>query len=160
MSSSPTKRQAEYLAFIQAFTTRRGMSPSFEDIARHFLTTTPSVNGMIKTLESRGFLTRVPGQARTLRVVPLPNPVSRPPESAQAAAARFACLVAEHLVPVLGADEAALDAVARALDEMCEEIGASLDDAAQAQAALQKAIRAARRAGRVPRPDPDLGGSR
>lgn len=173
MTSSPTKRQAEYLAFIRAFTVRRGMSPSFEDLAQHFLTTAPTVNGMIKTLEAKGFLTRVPGQARTLRiVVPLPDPeVDRPSVSAQVAtAARFACLVAEHLVPVVagppgqvvtgrgGLDEAALDAVARALDAMCAEVGASADDAAQAQAVLQKAIRAARRARPPSQPSPDPGG--
>jgi SOS-response transcriptional repressor LexA len=66
---TPTARQAEYLSFIRTFTDRWGMPPSFEEIGRHFMTTAPSVNNMIKTLEARGFLTRVPGQARTLRVI-------------------------------------------------------------------------------------------
>ncbi len=62
-----TYRQGEYLAFIHDFTERRSMAPSFEEIGKHFGTTPPSVNGMIKTLEQRGFLSRQPGVARSLR---------------------------------------------------------------------------------------------
>ncbi|MBI3929940.1 MAG: MarR family transcriptional regulator [Armatimonadetes bacterium] len=64
-----TRRQGEYLAFIHHFTSRRGIAPSFEEIASHFGTSPPSVNGMIKTLEVHGLVSRVPGQARTLRVL-------------------------------------------------------------------------------------------
>jgi SOS-response transcriptional repressor LexA len=64
-----TVRQGEYLAFIHSYTTKVGVSPSFEDIARHFGTATPNVNGMIKTLERRGLLSRTPGAARSLRVL-------------------------------------------------------------------------------------------
>ena len=63
-----TPRQGEFLAFIQRFTERHGVAPSFGEIAAHFGTSSPSVNGMIKTLERRGLLNRVPGAARTLRV--------------------------------------------------------------------------------------------
>jgi repressor LexA len=68
LPESYTARQGQYLAFIHSYIVRRGYAPSFEDIARHFGTTTPSVNGMIKTLERRGLLERVPGVARSLRV--------------------------------------------------------------------------------------------
>jgi SOS-response transcriptional repressor LexA len=64
-----TVLQGEYLSFIHSYTTRYGVSPSFEDIARHFGTAPPNVNGMIKTLEKRGLLSRIPGAARTLRVL-------------------------------------------------------------------------------------------
>ena len=64
-----TVRQGEYLAFIHRYTTKVGVSPSFEDIARHFGTAPPNVNGMIKTLERRGLLSRSPGVARSLRVL-------------------------------------------------------------------------------------------
>ncbi|OGP87289.1 MAG: hypothetical protein A2Y95_06265 [Deltaproteobacteria bacterium RBG_13_65_10] len=82
-----TARQGEMLAFIHRFTAKHGVAPSFEEIASHFGTSSPSVNGMIKTLERRGLLSRVPGVARSLRVlVPsslLPNsefgsPIRRP----------------------------------------------------------------------------------
>ena len=64
-----TVRQGEYLSFIHGYTTKVGVSPSFEDIARHFGTAPPNVNGMIKTLERRGLLSRSPGVARSLRVL-------------------------------------------------------------------------------------------
>jgi SOS-response transcriptional repressor LexA len=64
-----TARQGEILAFIHCFTARHGVAPSFEEIASHFGTSSPSVNGMIKTLERRGLLSRVPGAARSLRVL-------------------------------------------------------------------------------------------
>lgn len=64
-----TARQGEYLSFIHSYTTKVGVSPSFEDIARHFGTAPPNVNGMIKTLVRRGLLSRTPGAARSLRVL-------------------------------------------------------------------------------------------
>ncbi len=64
-----TARQGEYLAFIHRYTQKFGVAPSFEDIGRHFGTTAPSVNNMIKTLCARGLLARLPGVARSLRVV-------------------------------------------------------------------------------------------
>jgi hypothetical protein len=69
MAAAFTPRQGDYLAFIERFTARHGLAPSFEEIGLHFGTTAPSVNGMIKTLVSRGLLSRVPGVARSLRVV-------------------------------------------------------------------------------------------
>ena len=64
-----THRQGQFLSFIRGYTVRHGIAPSFEDIGAHFGVTAPSVNSMIKTLERNGLLTRVPGAARTLRVV-------------------------------------------------------------------------------------------
>jgi len=69
VSAMFTVRQGEYLSFIHSYTTKVGVSPSFEDIARHFGTAPPNVNGMIKTLERRGLLSRSPGVARSLRVL-------------------------------------------------------------------------------------------
>ncbi len=69
MSPAFTARQGEYLAFIHRYTQKFGVAPSFEDIGRHFGTTPPSVNNMIKTLCARGLLSRSPGVARSLRVV-------------------------------------------------------------------------------------------
>ena len=64
-----TARQGEVLAFIHRFTAKHGVAPSFEEIASHFGISSPSVNGMVKTLERRGLLSRVPGTARSLRVL-------------------------------------------------------------------------------------------
>lgn len=63
-----TKRQGEFLAFILRYTQKRGMAPSYDDMAEHFGISSPSVNGMMKTLERNGFISRVPGAARTVRV--------------------------------------------------------------------------------------------
>jgi repressor LexA len=69
MALAFTARQGEYLTFIHRFTQRFGVAPSFEEIGRHFGTTPPSVNNMIKTLCARGLLSRLPGVARSLRVL-------------------------------------------------------------------------------------------
>lgn len=148
----PTKRQAEYLAFLRAFTDRWGVPPSFEEIGRHFGTTAPSVNSMVKMLEARGFLTRVPGQARTLRVLVPEEPhdastTARAPETARdhdvATAVGLASLVVERLVPALkGVSEEhrwrALDAVLAALDATCLRAGATAEQRQGAQAALRR----------------------
>jgi SOS-response transcriptional repressor LexA len=69
MAPAFTARQGEYLTFIHRFTQRFGVAPSFEEIGDHFGTTPPSVNNMIKTLCARGLLSRLPGVARSLRVI-------------------------------------------------------------------------------------------
>ena len=63
-----TKRQGEFLAFILRYTQKHGIALSYEDMATHFGISSPSVNGMMKTLERHGFISRVPGAARTVRV--------------------------------------------------------------------------------------------
>ena len=69
MTAPFTRRQGEYLAFIHRFAAKHGVAPSFAEIGSHFGTSAPCVNGMIKTLERRGLLSRVPGAARSLRVL-------------------------------------------------------------------------------------------
>jgi hypothetical protein len=56
--SGPTRRQAEYLEFIERYMHRFGIAPAETDIQRHFLVSAPSVNHMIRTLERRGFISR------------------------------------------------------------------------------------------------------
>ncbi len=68
MAAKITQRQGQFLSFILRFTERYGVSPSFDELAAYFGITSPSVNGMIKTLERNGFISRIPGAARTLRV--------------------------------------------------------------------------------------------
>src|SRR3989442_13955835 len=64
-----TARQGQFLAFIHGFTVKHGYAPSFEQIGAHFGVTAPSVNSMIKMLDRRGLLSRLPGVARSLRVL-------------------------------------------------------------------------------------------
>src|SRR6266851_1292129 len=68
MAAEFTARQGQFLAFIHGFTVKHGYAPSFEQIGAHFGITAPSVNNMVKTLERRGLLSRLPGVARSLRV--------------------------------------------------------------------------------------------
>ncbi len=153
----PTKRQSEYLDFIRAYTNRRGIPPSFEEIAQHFMTTPPSVNGMVKTLEAKGFLTRIPGQARTLRVTLPPDLLAPTKVTAKRApsggdetraAVTLACLVIERVIPALMAFPEAsrrgvLDAVRDALEVHLAATGASTDARRAAGDDLRRAALAA-----------------
>jgi len=67
-SERPTQRQLEYLAFIAKYMGRFGIAPAEADIQRHFLVSAPSVHQMMQTLERRGFITRLPGVARSTRI--------------------------------------------------------------------------------------------
>jgi len=67
-ANRPTKRQLDYLLYIQKYMTRYGRAPAESDIERHFLVSAPSVNQMMQTLERRGFITRQPGVPRSTRL--------------------------------------------------------------------------------------------
>jgi DNA-binding MarR family transcriptional regulator len=68
--SSPrfTDTQGQYLAFIHAYALVNGRPPAETDIQRFFAVTPPSVHNMIKELERRGLITRVPRQPRSIAV--------------------------------------------------------------------------------------------
>jgi|SRR3990170_4674533 len=64
-----TPLQGQYLAFIDAYATMKGVAPAEADLQRFFRVTPPSVHQMVLTLERCGFISRVPGQARSIRLV-------------------------------------------------------------------------------------------
>jgi Mn-dependent DtxR family transcriptional regulator len=64
-----TKKQGQYLAFIYYYTKVNGRPPAEADMQRYFQTTPPTVHQMVLTLESKGFIEREPGRARTVRVL-------------------------------------------------------------------------------------------
>jgi DNA-binding MarR family transcriptional regulator len=66
--SSPrfTDTQGQYLAFIHAYALVNGRLPAEADMQRFFAVTPPSVHNMIKELERRGLITRVPRQPRSI----------------------------------------------------------------------------------------------
>ena len=68
--SSPrfTDTQGQYLAFIHAYALVNGRPPAEADMQRFFGVTPPSVHSMIKELERRGLITRVPRQPRSIAV--------------------------------------------------------------------------------------------
>ena len=69
MNKEPTHKQGQYLAFIYYYSKLHGRAPAEADIQRYFRVTPPTVHQMILTLEERGFISRIPGQARSLRVL-------------------------------------------------------------------------------------------
>jgi repressor LexA len=71
-----TKRQKAVLDFLIRFISKRGYSPSFEEIARSLkLTSLATVHKHITTLERKGFIRRGYNQSRSIEVVQLPKPV-------------------------------------------------------------------------------------
>lgn len=67
-SERPTKRQLEYLTFISKYIDHFRRAPAESDIQRHFFVSAPTVNQMMQMLERRGFITRQPGVARSIRI--------------------------------------------------------------------------------------------
>ena len=68
METTYTPTQGQYLAFIYYYTKIHGIAPAEADIQRYFQTSPPAIHQMIVTLEKRGFICRVPGQARSINL--------------------------------------------------------------------------------------------
>jgi hypothetical protein len=64
-----TERQGQYLAFIHYYTKVNGKPPAEADMQRYFRVTPPTVHQMVVTLEANGFIERVPGQGRSIRLL-------------------------------------------------------------------------------------------
>ncbi|MBI3774436.1 MAG: SOS response transcriptional repressor [Gammaproteobacteria bacterium] len=75
--SAPTERQGQFLAYIDQYNMVNGCAPAEADMQRFFQITPPSVHSMVLTLERRGFIRRVPGQARSIALMVPPE--SLPP---------------------------------------------------------------------------------
>lgn len=64
-----TTRQQEVLGYIQWHMGMHGTWPSFREIEAHFgFKSTNAVMGHLRALERKGYISRVPGQARTFRI--------------------------------------------------------------------------------------------
>jgi len=135
ITPSFTARQGEYLAFIHGFTLRHGLAPSFDEIAAHFGTSSPSVNGMIKTLERRGLLSRLPGAARTLRVL---VPASLLPESDYGSRSRHRP-TASLETGALSLEDAAVTSAAAVLDVLMAKLTPTLPPGAETSGPVTEA---------------------
>ena len=69
MERKYTAKQGQYLAFIYYYTKLNRCPPAEADMQRYFKTTPPTVHSMVLNLEKLGLIERVPGQARTIRVL-------------------------------------------------------------------------------------------
>lgn len=77
-----TELQGQYLAYLHQYGILNGCAPSEADMQRFFQVTLPTVHQMVLTLERRGFIQRIPGQARsiTLTVPPESLPLLKRPQ--------------------------------------------------------------------------------
>jgi DNA-binding MarR family transcriptional regulator len=73
MNTTPTTRQGQFLAYIHQYSVLNGCAPAEADMQRYFQITPPSVHSMVLTLERRGFIRRVPGQARSIVLAERPE---------------------------------------------------------------------------------------
>lgn len=69
-----TQKQRDLLLFIHEYTSRTGLSPSFEEMKEGLdLKSKSGIHRLINALVERGFLERLPNKARALEVKKLPE---------------------------------------------------------------------------------------
>lgn len=70
MTKKPyTAKQGQYLAFIFYCTKIHECAPAESDMHNYFKVSPPSIHQMVLTLESNGFIERIPGQGRSIRLL-------------------------------------------------------------------------------------------
>jgi repressor LexA len=69
MTEQYTEKQGQYLAFINSYMTMYGRAPAEAELQRFFGTTPPTIHQMILKLEEKGFISRVPGQPRSIKLL-------------------------------------------------------------------------------------------
>jgi Mn-dependent DtxR family transcriptional regulator len=63
-----TPKQGQYLSFIYYYIKLNRIAPAEADFARYFQVSAPAVHQMIKKLEADGWISRTPGQARSIKL--------------------------------------------------------------------------------------------
>ena len=63
------------MAFIQTHTRLHRHAPAESELQGYFQTTPPGVHGMLKTLQRKGFISRVAGVARSIKVLLAPHEI-------------------------------------------------------------------------------------
>ncbi len=75
-----TKRQKEILEFVERHEWRHGYWPSIREIQHRFkFRSTNAVMGHLRALERKSAIQRIPGQARTFRIIRSDDPAAVPP---------------------------------------------------------------------------------
>jgi hypothetical protein len=64
-----TPTQGKYLSYIHAYTVGFGLPPAESEIAKAIGVAPPSVNQMMKTLQSKGLIQREPGVTRSIKIL-------------------------------------------------------------------------------------------
>jgi DNA-binding MarR family transcriptional regulator len=78
-----TALQGQYLGFIRTYTLIHRQAPAESDMQHFFRVTPPTVHSMVLALERRGLIERVPGKARSIRVIVCDDLVPRLENSAE-----------------------------------------------------------------------------
>ena len=68
-----TEKQGQYLAFISNYSKVAGRPPAETDLQRFFQVAPPTVHQMIVRLAKKGLISRIPGQARSIQILILPE---------------------------------------------------------------------------------------
>ena len=69
MPTKWTEKQGQYLAFIHNYSKINGRAPAESDLERYFKVTPPTIHQMVLKLEEKGLISRVPGQARSIKIL-------------------------------------------------------------------------------------------
>ena len=69
MKSKYTHKQGQYLAFIYYYIKINGRAPAEADMERYFKVSPSAVHQMVLMLEKQRLIERMPGQARTIRLL-------------------------------------------------------------------------------------------
>ncbi|MCB9422201.1 MAG: MarR family transcriptional regulator [Ardenticatenaceae bacterium] len=64
-----TPKQGQYLAYIYYYTKLNGRAPAERDMQNYFGVTPPTVHKMVLELEKQGLIERIPGQARSIKLL-------------------------------------------------------------------------------------------
>ena len=73
-----TERQQKVLEFVDDYVRRNGFPPTFREIGNVLgLANVNAVRGHVAALEKKGYITKDPDKARSIRVVHSPSPLSR-----------------------------------------------------------------------------------
>lgn len=73
MKPAYTERKGQFLAYIHHYSILNGCAPAEAEMQRYFQITPPSVHSMVLTLEKRGLIRRLPGQARSITLIVSPD---------------------------------------------------------------------------------------
>lgn len=68
MTGQYTRTQGQYLAFIYYYCKLNGRAPAEHEMQRYFGVTAPAVHQMVIKLEQKGWISRVPGKARSIEL--------------------------------------------------------------------------------------------
>jgi hypothetical protein len=86
---SYTAKQGQYLAFIYNYTQIHRRAPAELDLQHYFQVSAPAIHEMIRTLERNGLIEKIPGRARSIRLLVQPEHLPRLGLSRQSRKFRF-----------------------------------------------------------------------